>query len=271
MKLQARAGTLLLVAIVVAQGAWLAAPTVRDLIFPPLEDPAERGYVIAEDLGCFSCHGPEGVGGIENPGSYDGVIPALSGGEMMMWADSEDQLREWILYGRLLEEDEEERSGLAAGQATDRALVMPAFEPYLTAGELDDLVAYVKSISGLQFPEDKAAAKGLELVHKLGCFRCHGAMGTGGVSNPASLKGYVPGFFGEDYAELVADDGELEQWIRNGISDRFANDPLAKRVIAGQALKMPAYGEFLEDEEIDQLLAVVRWLASDEWRAIPVP
>jgi mono/diheme cytochrome c family protein len=261
----------LLALIVAVETAVLAEPHVRALVFPPQTDPADRGAAVARDLGCFSCHGAEGIGGIHNPGSFDGVVPALAGGEMMMWADSEEELRHWILQGRPLEEDPEPRKGLSAGQTTGRALVMPAYEGRLSAAELDDLVAWLKAISGLQFPSDATTAAGLERVHELGCFRCHGPMGTGGVANPGSLKGYVPGLFGEDYAELVADRAELEQWLANGVSDRFAANPIASRIIAGQQLKMPAYGEHLDETALAELASVVEWLASGAWREIPVP
>lgn len=34
------------------------------------------GKQIAAEEGCFACHGPEGKGGVENPGSKDKVVPA---------------------------------------------------------------------------------------------------------------------------------------------------------------------------------------------------
>jgi mono/diheme cytochrome c family protein len=265
-----------MVAVVIAvllEQAWLLAPAAWRWAFPPHEDPAVAGRRVAERLGCFSCHGPEGKGGTANPGSENkNVIPALAGGEMMMWAENENELREWILYGhRLSEEQKFERHGYSAGQGSKRAIVMPAFEPYLRAGELDQLVAYLKAISGLQFPEDEKTAKGLSLAYELGCFRCHGPMGTGGRPNPDSLKGYVPGFGGKDYEEIVTSREELRQWLEHGISDRFRESLPARTIIDRQAVKMPAYGEHLEAEKIDALVTVVEWLASGQWRATKVP
>ena len=262
---------LVLLAIVVAQQAWLLAPRVKDWALPPERDAAAAGREVAERLACFSCHGAEGSGGIPNPGGGDGVVPALAGGEMMMWVESEEELREWILYGHPLGADVEERGGYAAGQGTGRLIVMPAFESSLRAGDLDDLVAYLKSISGLQFPDERLVAEGLELAHELGCFRCHGPMGTGGVANPGSLKGYVPGFFGADYDELVESEEELRAWIENGITERFRGSVVARTVIDGQAVKMPAYGDTLDSGDVDALVAVVGWLRDGAWREIPVP
>jgi mono/diheme cytochrome c family protein len=260
------------VALLAAEQVWVFAPVVKGWIFPPITHAAVEGHQIAMRMGCFSCHGPEGLGGFTNPGSDNDVVPALSGGEMMMWADTEQQVREWILYGNPLDEDHMfERVGYAAGQGTDRAVVMPAYEDYLSDGELELLIEYLRAISGLQFPEDDLTQKGMELAHDLGCFRCHGPMGTGGVANPGALKGYVPGFFGEDYAELVLDETELRQWLNDGITERFRDNIAASATIAGQALKMPAYGEFLDEGEIDSLVALVEWLNSEDWKQMRFP
>ncbi|HIF63116.1 MAG TPA: hypothetical protein EYG16_11365 [Deltaproteobacteria bacterium] len=267
-----------------AEQVWVFGPAVKSMLFPPHEDVAQAGAGVALRMGCPACHGAAGGGGFDNPGSENGVVPALSGGEMMMWADEPEHLREWILYGRRLDDESlNDRSGFTAGQGSARAVVMPAYEPFLASGELEQLVAWLGAISGLQFPDAPASAPdeekqrtarvadGLELAHRLGCFSCHGPMGTGGVQNPGSLKGYVPGFFGEDYAELVADNEELREWISDAAVSRLLDNPLARRVLESQALKMPSYGDFLEDEEIDSLVELVAWLASDGWREMPVP
>ena len=135
----------------------------------------------------------------------------------------------------------------------------------------DLLIEYLRAISGLQFPETKVESRGLERIYELGCFRCHGPMGTGGVANPGSLKGYVPGFFGEDYAETVSGPEELREWIRDGASARFRDNPLAAAVLERQALKMPAYGEHLDDDDLEAIAAAVEWLARGGWRSIDIP
>ncbi len=80
---------LILIAVAVAaEQAWLLFPVAKRMLFPPIEDAAVAGQRVAVRLGCFSCHGAEGSGGIDNRGSSNKVIPALAGGEMMMWASS---------------------------------------------------------------------------------------------------------------------------------------------------------------------------------------
>jgi mono/diheme cytochrome c family protein len=262
---------ILLVVLRAVEHVWLLAPTAKRLVFPPKIHPAVEGREIANRLGCLGCHGADAGGGFVNRGA-DGDVPALAGGEKMMWATSEQELREWILHGHILDDEiGYEPAGFDAGQGSGRAVVMPAFDDYIDARELDLLIEWLRAISGLQFPDDAVVQQGMDTAHEVGCFDCHGPMGTGGVNNPGSLKGYVPGFFGEDYHELVADDAELRQWIENGISDRFAKHLIAGRIIKGQALKMPAYAEHLSDEELDSVVALVQWLASSEWEAVAIP
>lgn len=40
------------------------------------------GKQVAAQEGCFACHGPEGKGGVENPGSKDLVVPAWDGDDL---------------------------------------------------------------------------------------------------------------------------------------------------------------------------------------------
>src|SRR5262245_20194418 len=257
----------------------MLVPAAKQAAFPVREDRAVNGRRVAERMGCFGCHGADGVRGIANPGGKDGVVPALAGGEMMMWAHDETELRAWILDGKVDDADGakadaatgDDRATLAAGRGSGRALAMPAYRSVLSAAEVDDLVAFLKSISGLQFPDDARAAKGLERMHELGCFSCHGPMGVGGRSNPRSLKGYVPGFGGQDYRELVRDGDELREWNRHGVTGRFERNPLARAVLGRQALKMPAYGEHLDEAGVETVASAVEWLASGKWREQPVP
>jgi len=270
--MKSKSSVLIVVLLVLAmvETPTLGWPVARRIFFPDHLDRADVGRKVAVASGCFACHGANGSGGIANPEGKDGVVPALAGGELMMWAESPEELRHWILKGLPLNE-QEQRSGLSAGQKTGRALAMPAYEGRLSDAQMGDLIAYIKSISGLQFPGDSSTAAGLEKIYELGCFNCHGPMGTGGVANPGSLKGYIPGFFGEDYDELVPGRSDLQEWITDGVSKAMADNPIAAALLASQAIKMPAYGEHLSKDEIDDLAAAVQWLAAGDWRNAKVP
>jgi mono/diheme cytochrome c family protein len=256
-----------LVVLLLAQSVWLGYPLVRDLILPPRDNPAQRGRALAAQLGCFTCHGPGGTGGVPNPGSKTDEVPSFHEGTIMMYAHSDQELREYILDGAPAAK--RARPEYRAEQAT-QALRMPAYRGFVTAAQVDDLVAYLRASSGLLEPLDNEAAKGVEIALANGCFSCHGDMGIGGLPNPGSLKGYIPGFGGQDFDELVRDDGELRGWIADGGIPRLRDDPLASYFIERQRIQMPAFKDHLSAAEIDALVAYVRWLAGGEWRRMPL-
>src|SRR4051794_20963830 len=98
-----RRETLFLLVALAAVALAAAAPLKRLLwtriIAPPEASAAQRGERLAEGLGCFACHGPDGSGGVANPGAEEGDIPAFDGGVPMMYADDQTELRNWILWG----------------------------------------------------------------------------------------------------------------------------------------------------------------------------
>lgn len=240
-----------------------AYPTVRDLVLETEVTAARRGYNVALDSGCFSCHGPDGRGGVGNPGSKDGTVPAFVGGEPMMWVESEEELREYILDGapRRLRERPRYRQ-----QLEKQLLRMPAYRSYLSDAQVEDLVAYIRAVSGLVAPPGELELAGRDLAYQLGCFDCHGPMGAGGVGNPGSLKGYIPGWWGKDYRDLVRSDEELREWIEEGRLRRLEANPIARRFTRGQRIQMPAYKGLLDEEQLRALMAYVKWVNAGEWQ-----
>jgi mono/diheme cytochrome c family protein len=254
-----------LVAVVAVQSACLAYPVIRAHVLPPRDNPAQRGLRLASELGCFSCHGVGGRGGMPNPGSDTGQVPSFREGTIMMYARDDGDLRAYILDGGTTARRAASRAGDQAA-----AIRMPAFREVLSASQVDDLVAYLRAASDLLVPpEGSPAARGADVASARGCFNCHGTMGMGGVSNPGSLKGYIPGFGGADFDELVRDDDELRHWITHGGIERLSDDPLAHYFIERQRIRMPTYDQSLPPADVDALVAYVRWLAADQWRDAP--
>jgi mono/diheme cytochrome c family protein len=245
--------------------AWLAYPALRARVLRLEETAAARGQRLARELGCFACHGPGGTGGTPNPGSEEKEVPAFTGRTQMMYVKSTQDLREYVLDGapkrRLA--DPEYRARIEAA-----ALRMPAYRDFVTPEELEDLVTYLRAASDQVLPEDEQAARGAELATELGCAACHGSLGAGGVPNPGSLKGYVPGFWGEDFDELVRDDAELRAWIADGEIERITTHPIGGRFFRRQVVKMPAYGRFVAPADVDALAAWVRWIRAGTWRPL---
>jgi mono/diheme cytochrome c family protein len=246
----------------VAAAFALLYPTLRDLTLNVEVTAAERGYQLAARSGCFTCHGADGLGGVKNPGSEDEEVPGFSGGSPMMWAKSEDELRQYILDGA----PERKRNDPKYRETIKKwLLVMPSYRGYLSDAEVSDLVVYIRAVSALLVPEEELAAKGHELAHKLGCFQCHGPMGARGPSNPGSFKGYIPGWWGEDFKDLVRDDDELRAWIRDGQIQRLRDHPIAHRFIDAQRVSMPAYRDFLSEADLAAIMRYVRWVNEGNW------
>ena len=205
----------------------------------------QRGADLAVTQGCLACHGGPGVS------------PFLP----RPFADLEEvepvTLREWILDGMPLHvrQDPEGRAALEAA-----AIRMPAWRERLSDAQVDDLVAYVRALAGGEVPEDPVVRTGQVTAERLGCFRCHGPGGRGAGSNPGSLKGYIPPWDGSDFAELVADEGELREWILDGRPQRLQANRLARFFLDRQAIRMPAFRGHITEEELQALEAYVGWL-----------
>src|SRR2546427_8632321 len=155
-----------LVALVVVETGWLSYPTLRARLLALEETPARRGQRLAAELGCFACHGPAGNGGTKNPGSEEGTVPAFTERTQMMYVKTADDLREYVLDGapRRKREDPDYRAKMEAA-----ALRMPAYRDVVTAGQVEDLVAYLRAASGQILPDAEIAARGAELAADLGC------------------------------------------------------------------------------------------------------
>jgi len=234
-----------------------AAGATLLVVFYPRIPAAERGRRLAEETGCFGCHGPGGLRGAANPGRTDGSVPNFEG-DVMMFAETEDEIREWIRDGRT----EKRAASESWREARKRgALKMPAFGHRLGRRQIEDLVAYVMAASGTDAPPDgSAAARGLQRVEALGCTGCHGAGGRLARPNPGSLKGYVPSWDGADFADLVRGRAEFDAWVNDGVAPRLDGNPAARFFLHRAVLKMPAFRDHLEPGDLDDLWAYVTWL-----------
>ena len=217
---------------------------------------AERGRRIAEVEGCFTCHGPAGTKGTPNPGRTDKTVPTFAG-DLMMYADDASDVRAWILDGGTARK----RASRAWQEQREAGVLrMPAFRRKLSAAQVSDLVAYVMAVSDSPEPRDSLALAGRDRAKALGCTGCHGYGGRLALRNPGSLKGYIPSWDGEDFAELVQGEPEFGQWVRHGVSERFRANPAAAFFLKRARLHMPAFEKHLAEGDLAALWAYVRWL-----------
>lgn len=223
----------------------------RGVVFQQNIPPAERGRRIAEREGCFTCHGPSGFGGIPNAGSRDATVPDLRD-DVPKHAKTINDIRAWIQNGRL--DDDADPSGV---------LRMPAFGERLASGEIEDLVAFVMTLSRMDPPLDGAARRGMKRAEELGCFGCHGAGGRFAVPNPGSLKGYIPSWDGDDFPDMVRDKTEFTEWVEDGVCERFGGSPFARVYLERAVIKMPGFHEHLAAGDVDAIWAYIEWLRSN--------
>ena len=257
----------LLALLLVVENGYLLFPAGRDLALRTEETEAARGRRVALRMGCFACHGPDGRGKVPNPGSTLETVPGFTEQTLMMFARNDRDLTAYILDGA---PQRRLQNPAYREEMEQQALRMPEFRGSIGDADLTALVAYLRVVSGLLRPPEGAVERGERLSRELGCFSCHGEMGMGGQPNPGSLKGYIPGFLGEDYRELVRSDDELMTWLKEGALPRISQHPIGRYFFERQRIRMPAFGRFVAPEKLQDIAAYVHWLAAGHWRATPL-
>jgi mono/diheme cytochrome c family protein len=112
-------------------------------ILPDGNARAIRGGELALELSCFSCHGALGGGGVSNPGSFKGYVPAFWGADFDDLVRDDDELRRWIADGKISRIAEHPIGKVFFER---QALKMPAYGKLLPPADVDALVAYVRWI-----------------------------------------------------------------------------------------------------------------------------
>lgn len=131
----------------------------------------------------------------------------------------------------------------------------------LYEGECRDLLAYFEAVRLKRTFRTRANARipnrllqGERLARQYSCFQCHGELGQGGFRNPGALKGYIPGYFGDDFAILTRGGSaeSIRAWISQGVDSALLERPIegvaAEFFIERQAVSMPKFGSLPESE-----------------------
>lgn len=129
-------------------------------------------------------------------------------------------------------------------------------------GRCRDLLAYFEAVrlkrsfsKRVNSRNPNRLLQGERLAREYNCFQCHGELGQGGYRNAGALKGYIPGYFGDDFAQLTrgASTKSIRAWISQGIDPALFEYPIkgavAEYFIERQAVSMPKFGT-LPDSEI---------------------
>jgi len=102
---------------------------------------AYEGLHEAQKLGCFACHGPGGIGGAPNPGSFKGHIPAWDGAEYAEIVGSDGELREWILDGH---PDRLWQNPAARHFLDGQVVRMPPYRRVIADDQLAKIMGYIQ-------------------------------------------------------------------------------------------------------------------------------
>jgi mono/diheme cytochrome c family protein len=96
--------------------------------------------------------------------------------------------------------------------------------------------------------------RGRAVAQAHGCFGCHGPGGTG--FRPAEIDA-APSFTPDDLQAYANGPGELREWVRDGVAERFRSDLEGLPDDERPLVRMPAFGDVLSERELDD---VVAWL-----------
>jgi mono/diheme cytochrome c family protein len=255
---------LLFIALVLGLGGTILLQVEKQ----PEYSPVGRGAKLAETAGCFACHGrgdaekrfnlrqkADAWGTKNNPTFWDEDLTKV------------DEIVEWITNGVTAAEVEKHKRLF---------IKMPAYKDRLKPAEIDAIAAWILA-EGLKYTQgtgptakpqpasgdkpltpDQLLVSGDRLSRKFGCYQCHGELGQGGVPNPQSFKGYIPGFFGQDFLKLTAhgDRVEILHWIDHGRGldiESGLTGKIARYFTSSQATQMPGYRDQLTAPEKELL------------------
>jgi mono/diheme cytochrome c family protein len=245
----------------------------------PETSPISRGEQLAHVAGCYACHGTSIDDPRVNFRLRDSAWQATDIAPIWEEEHSAQSIMTWVTHGV-------PESRRASHQ--NLLMQMPAYgdDGHLTEAEIEDVTAWALAagLRGFQgydnfvedmptltaeqvdaLDEEEIVLWGDRLSRQAGCYQCHGELGQGRIGNPASFKGYIPGFQGDDFLKLTAngDPAEIRHWINYGRGQAIESGllgGLAQGYFDRQAIPMPGYRDLLDDSEIEVLVNYVQWL-----------
>jgi len=110
-----------------------------------------------------------------------------------------------------------------------------------------------------------AETRGYHLAQELGCFYCHATNGSGGIPNPGSPDEAIPSWQGFSFMMSMKDEGELREWILDGVPQRIAETQTYRQKTEKMAVPMPAYRGEISESELDHLVAFYHGVSGTIW------
>ena len=101
---------------------------------------AQEGRAVAQRIGCFNCHGPQGRGSALNVRAFKGYIPSWDGADFKELVRDDGEIRGWILDGGT----RRAYANPAARWFLERQPIkMPAYRGRLTEDEVARIIDYM--------------------------------------------------------------------------------------------------------------------------------
>jgi mono/diheme cytochrome c family protein len=104
--------------------------------------------------------------------------------------------------------------------------------------------------------------RGFAVAAASGCFGCHGVGGATGFDDPDGKLGTVPPFTREALRSYAKSEGEIREWILDGIPRRLREE--AGAGAEPPLLRMPAWRDVLSDRQVSDLVAYVKAVSDYE-------
>jgi len=145
---------------------------------------AQQGGRTAFMDNCAACHGAGGQG---NPGGY----PVLAD-DAWLWGGTLEAIHTTLLHGIRWDEDPQTRFNM-----------MPVYGEFMSDEEIDNVSAYVLSLSGGAVPAEADLAAGEE-IWTINCVACHGDDGKGIADLGAPNLTDAIWLYGGTYDEIVS-------------------------------------------------------------------
>lgn len=165
---------------------------------------------------CATCHGAGGAGNKGYPNLNDDV---------WLWGGTLDDIKQTITHG------------IRSSDPESRLSIMPSFgaQDILSSSEVNDLVAYVQSLSGQEASEE--AVQRAAPIFQAQCRACHGEDGTGNRSLGAPDLTDIETLFGDKSTDLR----QTIYYSRNAVMPNW-NERLDEATITSLAVYVHTLG-----------------------------
>jgi mono/diheme cytochrome c family protein len=103
-----------------------------------------------------------------------------------------------------------------------------------------------------------AVQRGYRVAEGKGCFTCHGPGGYRGMPDPGHGLDDVPTWSGGLLTMYAANEGEIREWILDGLPQSVRKDPAQMKLRDNATIRMPAWRGLLSERDVADLVAYIK-------------